>query len=318
MIEIIRFPPGSTREAAALFAAHFEALRAANPLLPGTFSSTDHVAERLGDLMAACGGLLALDRHQIAGYVGWYIVDNFRETGRRAAYVPEWAHLAPDRKVPVYRQLYRAAASQWADQGCRTHALSVLGHDASALDAWFRSGFGLAVLDGVRSLDLLNQPAPAGITVRRAGAGDIADLVRLEAEHWRHYTQPPVFMCVAPAPDAAALSEFLADPAQGYWVAADGDQVVGFMRFEGRSGGAADVVHDASTAAITGAYVLPAYRGRRVAAALLNGILADAAAQGCERCAVDFESFNPEAADFWTRHFTIVCYSVMRILETQG
>jgi len=49
--------------------------------------------------------------------------------------------------------------------------------------------------------------------------------------------------------------------------------------------------------------------------ALLRAALEDHRARGFRRCAVDFESFNPEAAAFWPRFFQPVCYSLMRIPE---
>jgi len=62
--------------------------------------------------------------------------------------------------------------------------------------------------------------------------------------------------------------------------------------------------------------VRPEYRGRGAAPALLDAALRDYAARGFERCAVDFESFNPEAASFWVNYFKPVCYSLMRVPET--
>ena len=44
----------------------------------------------------------------------------------------------------------------------------------------------------------------------------------------------------------------------------------------------------------------------------LNPTLTDCAALGFERCAVDFESFNPGTARFWMKYFDPVAYSLMR------
>jgi hypothetical protein len=38
-------------------------------------------------------------------------------------------------------------------------------------------------------------------------------------------------------------------------------------------------------------------------------------AQGFERYAVNFESFNPEAASFWMKYFDPLVYSLMRCPE---
>jgi GNAT superfamily N-acetyltransferase len=117
--------------------------------------------------------------------------------------------------------------------------------------------------------------------------------------------------------DAAGFADLLSHPKNSVWLAMQ-DEPMGFMRFEGSSDGAADVVSADTTVAITGAYIRPAYRGRRAAASLLDAALRYYAQQGAERCAVDFESFNPEAAAFWMRYFEPVCLSLLRVPESSG
>lgn len=48
---------------------------------------------------------------------------------------------------------------------------------------------------------------------------------------------------------------------------------------------------------------------------MINAALREYAARGFTCCAVDFESFNPEAAVFWPRHFTPVGHSLVRVPE---
>jgi GNAT superfamily N-acetyltransferase len=64
--------------------------------------------------------------------------------------------------------------------------------------------------------------------------------------------------------------------------------------------------------AITGAYTRPHFRGQGVAPALLDAASRHYRDLGYERCSVDFESFKPEAAQFWMKYFIPVCLSVMR------
>jgi hypothetical protein len=52
-----------------------------------------------------------------------------------------------------------------------------------------------------------------------------------------------------------------------------------------------------------------------VAVALLDAALRDYQAHGLTFCAVNFESFNPEAAAFWMKYFEPVCLSVVRVPE---
>jgi GNAT superfamily N-acetyltransferase len=114
----------------------------------------------------------------------------------------------------------------------------------------------------------------------------------------------------------AAWRQFLEQPPNSAWLALDGTQPVGFLSFAaGDAFDGADLLGTAGVIGINGAYVRPAYRGQGVAAALLDAAVRAYAAQGITSCAVNFESFNPEAAAFWTRYFTPVCLSLLRIPE---
>jgi GNAT superfamily N-acetyltransferase len=302
--------------AAALFAQSFKTLRRSIPILPDRMEDQDRVVKKLGALMSACPGVVALESDIVIGYMGWHLVDRFRGTDRKAAYSPEWAHSAADVARPViYRDLYRAASAQWAAAGCGIYALTLLAHDREIENTWFWNGFGLAVIDAIRSLEPVSRHAPEGVQVRKATSDDVNTLVALEAEHAQHYVQPPVCMVPQPATDLKACITVLHNESSSYWLAEQDGAGIGFIRFEGKSFGAAEVVTAKTTIAITGAYVRPAYRGRGVAAGVLDAALRDYAERGFVRCAVDFESFNPEAAAFWVKYFEPVCFSVIRVPE---
>jgi ribosomal protein S18 acetylase RimI-like enzyme len=248
--------------------------------------------------------------------MGWYVVDQFRDTDRRAAYCPEWGHAtAEDSRTAIYTALYRAASAQWVMEGCQTHAITLLAQDQETERVWFWNGFGLAVVDAIRSLDPLGVPAPSDFCVRPAVSEDAELLAQLDAEHWSHYARPPILMVPHVPGDATAVRSFLSEAPNSIWLAMQGSHTMGFIRFESGSNGASDVVQANTTIAITGAYIRPDYRRRGAALALLDAALRDYASQGFERCAVDFESFNPEAASFWMKYFAPVCLSVIRVPE---
>lgn len=317
-MEITPFRQEFIPDAAALFVQNFKALRQRLPALPDTMEKIENVAERLAGMMTSCPGVAALEGDRLVGYLGWYLIDHFRDTARKAAYCPEWGHGALEgAKMPIYRALYRAASTQWAAAGCQTHALTLLAHDHEAEKTWFWNGFGLTVVDAIRSMDPITpEPPSTNFTIRKATLDDVEPLAALEGEHWQHYSQPPIFMADQQPDDAAALADLLGNPHNSVWLAVRDGKLAGFMRFEGSSFGAADCVNAETTTAITGAYTRPAYRGQRIAVALLNAALRDYTSQGYERCSVDFESFNPEAAAFWMKYFEPVCLSVLRVPES--
>ena len=316
-MEITAFTPAHLSAAAELFTADFRQLHAATPALPDRMADPQVVEMLLEDLFDPRPGLAALEDRQLVGFMGWYVVDDFRAPGRRAAYCPEWAHaVAPGRQATIYPALYRAAARQWLPAGCNTHAITLLAHDPATIDAWFWSGFGLTVVDAVRPMQPLEpSPAATGFTIRQASLEDAPLLAELEAEHWQHYLEPPVLMAAIAPSDEEEVRDLLSEPENSFWLAEAGGQALGYLRFEGRGFGAAAIVEADTTVANTGAYVRPDQHGRGVAPALLDAALRHYTARGYTCSSVDFKSFNPEAVRFWLRYYQPVAYSVIRVPE---
>lgn len=304
--------------AAELFVQDLAAQRAAAPSLSDRLEHPDRAAMQLAQLFQRCPGVMAVeDDGRLAGFLGWFVVDRFRGTECRAAYVPEWGHgTLAERRPDIYRALYRAAAEQWSAAGCGVHAITLLAHDRAAQQVWFWNGFGLLVVDAVRPMQPLDTPAHTDLAVRAATLDDAAHLATLDAEHCRHYARAPIFMAPRSGDSAGQFAEFLARPKNGVWLALDGEEPVGFLRFEGYDFDCADLVRSEQTIRINGAYVRPAYRDRRAAAALLDAALRHYAGRGFTCCAVDFESFNPEAAAFWPKYFEPVAFSLARVPES--
>ena len=250
------------------------------------------------------------------GYIGWYLVADFRNTGRMAAYCPEWGHAAaPENQVRIYRALYRAASTAWFEAGCQSSAISLLAHDPAVINTWFWNGFGLGVVDAVRPMQPLEISRSTDLLVRRATPADAETLAELEGEHTRHYIEPPTLMEPFHPASPAEFTDLLNTPPNSAWLAWDGTQPAGYLRFEGQGFGAAEIVSSETAVANTGAYIRPAYRGRGAAPAMLDAALREYAARGFTCCSVDFEAFNPEAAAFWPRYFEPVVYSVFRVPE---
>lgn len=318
MIEITNFEPAHLPDMAAIFAAEFRALRATVPALPDVLEDPAQVATRLTWLFNHCSGEVALDGDRVVGYLGWIPADSFRGTERKGAYVPEWGHGASGDKQAIYRALYASAVARWAADACGVYAITLLAHDRPLHDFWFWNSFGVIVVDAIRTIEPIEAPLPDGITMRKATSGDLPSLASIEQEHARHYSSPPVLMQAYDPHSADEIAAFIAESADNaYWIALDGDDLIGFIRFEPNGDGAVAVVDAPDKIAITGAFVRPTSRGKGTAAALLDAALRDYAARGYARCSVDFESFNPHAKAFWLRYFAPVTLSVARIPEQQ-
>ncbi len=319
-MDIVPFNKELIPAAAELFITNYSCLREQVPLLPDHMADAALIADKLNHLIGASPAFAAVDGDQFLGYIGAFFVDHFRDTDRKVAYCPEWGHgLLPNADQRIYRALYRMASAEWSAAGCHGHAISLLTHDPAIQKTWFWQGFGMIVVDALRSLTPVNDRQPQGYTVRQATADDIPALVEIETEHWQHYAQPPLFMVSDNARDADKFAEFLAGEQNSAWIATGDDGAVwSYMLFAGEGFGAASIVGSTTTTQIVGAYTLPAYRGRGAAVGVMNAALAYYAARNFDRCSVDFESFNPEASYFWMKYFEPVCYSLMRMPERVG
>jgi hypothetical protein len=110
VISIAPLEAGQREAAAALFAAEYRALRDLAPELPARLTGPAPTVERLGWMDGRA--LAAVEGGRLLGYIAWWLSDDFRRAGRRGAYVPEWGHgTVRERRVEVYRALYRAAAA---------------------------------------------------------------------------------------------------------------------------------------------------------------------------------------------------------------
>jgi hypothetical protein len=315
-MDIVPLTTAHLPAATSLFTANLRRQRAQTPALPALLTDDSLVEQKLAWLLDAGPAFAALDAGELIGYLGTIRVSRFRNTDRKGAYVPEWGHgAAAGRASFVYPALYRAAAAHWADAGCQVHAISILAHDRATVEQWFWQGFGLTVVDAVRPVQPLAAP-PVSLTIRKATPADAPLLAALDAEHCRHYTASPIFMAPPHQSTEAEFASFLARPHNAAWLALDGATPAGFLRFDGYDVDGVGILEAEQTVFISGAWLRPVYRGRRLTPAMLAAALRDYAGQGFTCCAVNFESFNPEAALFWPRYFDPVCFSLTRIPET--
>jgi len=315
-LEVVPYAPDHLGPAATLFRDGVLRLRRRVPALPDELTHAARARALVEGFLREDRALVALEGSTVVGYLGWWLVDGFRGTPRRAAYSPEFGHAAaPARAVEVELALYHAATDHWTEAGCAVHALTCLAGQPALERAWFEDGFGLYVVDALRSMTPVSAPDPPGLTVRRALPADAASVARLDVEHRHHYAVPPVSMAPQAPDTAERLAAFMAVEPDTIWLAEASGETQAFLRLEPASDGAAAISLAPTTISITGAFTRPACRGRGVAAALLAQAVDHYAARGFERMAVDYESFNPQAAAFWPRFFDPVAVSVVRVPE---
>lgn len=314
-MQIIPFDESHIPAAANMLHDNIQDLGRGVPGLPRGLENTEKMKSLLGSVLKRSAGLAAVQGETTLGFLTWWIVDDFRYTGRRAAYCPVWGHAVAGESRPIYQSLYRAAGQIWTREGCHTHALTILANQSPVVQTWFWSGFGLTGVDAARPMEPLRRAADAQIDIHTAGEADIERVYKLNLEHRQHYRRSPVFMAPYPEWTRADIAGFLSRPGNTIWMAIDGSSLVGFLVFDRGGGEDFNFFKSGASVHITGAYIRPEYRRRGVATRILERALRHYATEGLESMTVDFEAYNPEASGFWMQHFQATAYSLIRVPE---
>jgi len=313
-LQLAPLQPQHLEDAAALVSQRYRALCAETPALPDHFAQPDVILAKLAALTAAAPGVAALRGGKLVGFLAAYLLPSFR--GRRGVYCPEWANGARlDDAFAIYQELYRGIAGDWVRNGYFLHGLTIFANDRPGLDAWHWQGFGMIVADAIRNLAPVVGAGRVRADISQASAADLPDLRPLHLGLRRHLASAPIFLPLLEKWDAERYQAWLAQEGVTHWLARIDGQPAAWMRSQTGDDGAGELVRDAATVAITGAYTLPAQRSSGVATALLQTVLDHAVANGAARLSVDFETQNIDGARFWLRHFQPVSYSVLRQVD---
>jgi GNAT superfamily N-acetyltransferase len=314
-MEIIPLEDRHLPDAARLFAAAFREQRERLPILPARHEDEAGVLPMLSGLLSAYPGVAASEGGRLQGYLIGLPLPAFKGS-QRGAYVPIWGHAAAgDDRAAIYRRLYARLAREWVAAGCLTHAVTLYPGDREAAGTWFRNGFGLLVVDAVRPLDPIGAPDLPEVEIRQATPEDAGLVQPLALELDRYLAGAPIFLAFLESAGTSVHAAWLAEPGHALWLALHQGRPVAYLRCQPPGEDVAYIVSDPGTVSITGAYAVPDWRGRGIAAALLDRLLAWARANGYRRCAVDFESQNDLGSRFWLRHFQPICHTLIRHLD---
>jgi len=305
--------------AAALVVEGYGRERRAVPILTGHPESRDEIESLLRGRLArapAVPGVAAFYGSQLVGFLIGVTSPNLWSS-HKGVFAAEWSHgAAGEHRGQVYREMYGALSEKWVEAGILTHSITLFAHDQEALNAWFRSEFGLRVIDAIRDLAPLDAPIPPGVQIRRATVDDLYEVFKLRASQAEYMSRAPLFMPTLEPEPMEETAAFLENSANALFIAIRDGAPVAYIRYqEEPEDGAARAVQDPGTAAINGAYTVEGLRRGGIASALLSQLIAQAKLSGYQRISVDFESFNILGSGFWLRHFTPVCFGLNRKVD---
>lgn len=276
----------------------------------------DNTAEKIYDslfYLADNGlGVAAFERGDLVGYISGYPVDKMFGNVK-GIFSPIHGHGAvKENRKNIYRYLYERAAETWVSRDIFNHAIALYAHDSEAVDTFFWNGFGLRCIDASRKAEPIEIKS-SKYEIRRIFPKDARLIYLLELSLIKHLNSSPVFMPVHIETSIEGLEEWLSEENNYIWAAFDGEKVVAYLKLteEGEN----FITSSPEMMNICGAYAIPEVRGTGVSAELLSYVMDFIVNKGISYCGVDFESINPAASGFWTKHFNPYTFSVVRRID---
>jgi GNAT superfamily N-acetyltransferase len=315
--EILPFAVEHLDAAAALLARRHTQQLAREPRLPSKYASPAETRPLLEALLPRSSGVVAIEGGKAIGYLlGHADLD----WGGRARLMPLEGHAVNSADaVDVYREMYAAASPAWNDAGFFQHTINVPAGDEAAEEAFFSLGFGQMLAFGLRDVTPLTGVSSA-VRIERAGPEQIEDVRRLMIGLGEYNALPPLYRPFVPQTDTEwarkpAVLKQMADENCSYWLAYDGDRVVGIMIFTPPDP-TERMVTPEDGVYLWIAYVEPDARVGGAGKALVDNGLAWARSRGYKHCTVGWFTTNMFGARFWPgRGYTPVMHRLERRLD---
>jgi len=317
--EYVPFTESMIPEAGKLLAARHARNRKVLPLLPARFEDPQVAIKAIEALWKEKlkNGYASFRNTKMTAYlIGEYASQSWGRSGY--VYLPGYA-LAENESPAVIQDLYTLLGEDWVKKGCFNHYLYVSAADRNILDALFDVGFGKERVDALLDLTGITIPvveAPAGMSIRRAGAGDnphtgshsdIIFRVLAKAPYW-HPTVPEDWDELK-----EGWSELADDKEWTVWLAMDKDNSLGMIGFRPEEESDTQMLASPRTMYLSVAATKPQARGRGISTALSWHGLEQACQDGYETCYTNWISPNFLASRFWPRFgFKDVAYRVAK------
>ena len=301
--EVRPFQAADLPACGALLAQRHRGHRGRQPLLSPRYEDPDAAAAEVEAAVAAehASGAVALRHGAIVGYL-------LGAPKAAPTWGPNvWVEAAGQATVEadLMRDLYAFAATRWVDEGRTAHYVVLPAGEPELVDAWFRLGFGLQHIHGLRPAPD-TPPLSSSVLVRRATGDDVAALARVSLELTVHQGLAPTFSAAQPESleeSAAEWRPYLDDPEYVTLVAERDGTVVGaavgcsIEKSPGHSG-----LSRPDNAFFLGfASVFPQARGSGAGRALGEAVLALAAARAFDSVVTDWRATNLLSSRTWPR-----------------
>ncbi|HUT82480.1 MAG TPA: GNAT family N-acetyltransferase [Candidatus Bathyarchaeia archaeon] len=232
------------------------------------------------------------------------------------SYIPLWGHYISKNDFDTFFTLYSMLAKDWLKSDVFTHIITCLPCYSLLQENLYILGFGLLVIDAIRSLKPISiPPLKSKFLLRSMTSDDFQVFNQIEQDFCSYMQSSPTFLYTPPSDCESPLSEFIADGRRTFVVEYQGTLVAAIRGILGKSN--FDLLNQPRSIGINYAYTDPKFRGFGLGTHLVNEVLKYGQDNQASYCTVDFESANLLAKRFWLAYFTPIGYSSIRKIDNR-
>jgi len=251
-------------------------------------------------------GYVCIENEVPVGYILGYKIQNlfFNNAG---IYTPDFAVYYEDETV-LY-QLLKVYYEEMKLQGFTHHAMTLLSPHQD--DFIVQMGYGLRVMDGVRfpRKSVVND---SSVSIKVVDNSDFDSLLPIFVEHNQYMSSSPIFLDTDEPSEE--LYEILKDENKIIFKIQYHLETVGFSIVDKKFPAGGKYFKDDYTLAVKGTHIKTEFQNKHIGSryiALLDNYCLD---NSYHRLAVDYESANFLAANFWRKHYQICAKSYVKYL----
>ena len=217
----------------------------------------------------------------------------------------------------VFAKMYQEAAKKWVGLKATSHAITFYANNNMVKNQLYRYGFGLRCIDTIREIKEIEVNYNNEYSIFELEHNEFHLIFPIGLLLEEHLASSPMFMKYfrdkIEEGHEYKFANWQIQENYRYFAAKKEDNIIAYMKIhdEGENfiGDVNYMKH------IHGAYCFPEYRGQGIIQNILNYIIKKLKDENNKLLGVDFESFNPNANNFWLKYFTEYTHGVVRRID---
>ncbi|MBP3604213.1 MAG: GNAT family N-acetyltransferase [Lachnospiraceae bacterium] len=266
----------------------------------------------LNDKLHEINGLVYLENGACRGYL---LYNNWQESTELYCRIPEWGYGAEsEKREKIISYLFQALAEEFVGEKPVNFSVNLYAHDVEMQRLFSFMEFGMQAETGIY---LLKETVDA--STDKIKVLEKAELENRWDEVWsllsqlvNHLKKSPVFY---PGEEFTeeVYKEFFADEGTRVYIAEDESKIIGLIASNPDE--LLPVFATGESANVGEVFVLPEYRGQKIAEALLAYVKKDLLKSNYRYAWVEHGTANPNARYFWNKYFSTYKYEMIRRIQ---